>query len=107
MCLGANQSGYACAYLDIAPNYSGQYNAAGNTLSALAGIVGPIAVAQFTVTYPGSAGWRATFYLTAAICGVSLLLWALFQSSDIIDVLNRPRLIAYQRLRDNSHDVTD
>lgn len=90
VCLGANQSGLACAYLDVAPNFSGQYNTVGNTMSALAGIFGPIVVSQFTVAYEGTPGWRATFYLTLGIVIVSLSMWAKYQTSDIIPKLNNP-----------------
>lgn len=88
--MGANQSGLPCAYLDVAPRFSGAYNAFGNTFSALAGIVGPIAVALFTTKWPGMKGWRATFVLTAAQCAITLLFWFLFQTSDVIPALNEP-----------------
>jgi hypothetical protein len=44
-------------------------------MSALAGIFGPIVVAQFTGVWPGTAGWRATFYLTMGTAPLSTLIY--------------------------------
>lgn len=63
---------------------------AGNTLGAIAGIVGPIVVAAFTEEWTGIWGWRATFFLTAGFGAVSCLTWVLFQSSTVNPVLNTP-----------------
>ena len=41
---------------------------AGNTLGAIAGVAGPIAVASFTDEWNGIWGWRAVFFLTGAMC---------------------------------------
>lgn len=42
--MGAAQSGLGCAYSDVSPTYSSALNSVGNTVGALAGIVGPIVV---------------------------------------------------------------
>ncbi len=81
----------ACAYSDMSPNYSPIMNTIGNTIGAVAGIVGPLVVAAFTDAYPGIAGWRAAFYLTCAMSAVSLVAWSVWQTSEIVPVLNSPR----------------
>lgn len=62
----------------------------GNTLGAIAGIVGPIVVAAFSEDYGGIAGWRATFFLTAGTCAVATAAWVVFQRSDTNAALNCP-----------------
>ena len=37
-CLGANNSGLGCAYLDLAPRFSGNFNSCGNCVAAIAGM---------------------------------------------------------------------
>ncbi len=56
----------------------------------MAGILGPIVVAQFTEVWPGKAGWMAVFIMTAITSAISLTLWAFFQSSEVNPVLNSP-----------------
>jgi MFS family permease len=88
--LGACQIGIGCVYLEISPRYSSIMNTIGNTLGAMAGIVGPIVVALFIDTWHGIWGWRAVFIMTAAMCSVALILWSKYQTSDIIPELNTP-----------------
>lgn len=88
---GATQAGIACAYLDVSPNYSSTLNAVGNCCGAIAGFVSPLVVAACTTTWPGEFGWRAVFFITAGMCGISLVIWAVFQTSDIVPALNNPR----------------
>eukprot|EP01034_Spumella_vulgaris_P021316 gene21316-27346_t len=90
-CYGATVASLACAYSDMSPNYSPIMNTIGNTIGAVAGIVGPLVVAAFTDAYPGIAGWRAAFYLTCAMSAVSLVAWSVWQTSEIVPVLNSPR----------------
>jgi MFS family permease len=61
-----------------------------NTISAIGGFVGPLVVAALTSAYPGIAGWRAAFYLTAAMAAVGLLTWSIYQTSEIVPELNTP-----------------
>ena len=37
-------------------------------------------------------GWRVVFLSTAAMCAFSLVIWAAFQTSDIVPALNTPVL---------------
>jgi MFS family permease len=55
----------------------------------MGGIVGPLIVAQFLAVSPGELGWRYTFYTTGGLSAFALLLWAIFQSSDIDPKLNQ------------------
>lgn len=91
-CFGASQSGIACAYLDVTPNYSSVLHALGNSMGAVAGILSPIFVAYCTFKFPGTLGWRIVFMTTAAQGACCLVIWALFQTSDIVPELNAPRL---------------
>jgi ACS family sodium-dependent inorganic phosphate cotransporter len=88
---GAGQSGLGCAYSDVAPNYSSSLNSIGNTISAIAGIVGPIVVAAFISDYPDPWGWRGAFFLTMGMSLIALVPWVLFQTSLIVPELNMPR----------------
>jgi len=88
--LGASNSGVSCAYLDIAPIFSPLYNAIGNTTSSIAGIAGPIIVSWFLDEHPGSDGWRGCFILCGVFGFVSIVLWLVFQTSDIQPKLNTP-----------------
>lgn len=81
--LGAQVSGIGCAYLDIAPVYSGIYTTTGNTLGAVAGILGPIAVGYLTEALPGSWGWRTTFFADRRTCSCSS--WLVGTVPDIYD----------------------
>jgi MFS family permease len=82
-------SSLGCAYLDIAPRQSAALSSLGNAFSAMGGIAGPLVVAQFLEIYPGHTGWRYVFFTTGGLSVFSLVLWALFQSSEIDPYLNQ------------------
>jgi MFS family permease len=84
---GSVVSGIGCAYLDISPKYSSLLNTIGNTLGALAGIAGPIVVSFCVTAFGDTWGWRIVFLLTFFQCVITLLVWHLFQTSKLIDVL--------------------
>lgn len=88
--IGASQSGLGCAFLDLSPYYSARYTTVGNAVSAVGGIVSPLAVSALLDAFPGSEGWRIVFILTAAMSVLSIVLWYMFQKSEIIDVLDTP-----------------
>jgi MFS family permease len=85
---GSVQSGIACAYIDISPNYSNTMNSVGNAIGAVAGFAGPIVVSVLITSFEGRQGWQLSFYLTALMCIVSLVFWKIFQTSEVIPVLN-------------------
>jgi MFS family permease len=87
---GAAQVGLMCAYSDVAPNFSSALNSVGNTIGALAGIVGPLIVAEFTTRWEGWWGWRITFFLVALQCGIALIFWSIYQTSKPVPELNLP-----------------
>jgi MFS family permease len=62
----------------------------GNAVSAVGGIVSPLVVSAFLEAFPGTDGWRCVFILTAAMSGVTLVLWRIFQTSTIVPALNTP-----------------
>ena len=79
-----------CSYLDIAPHYSGLLNSISVSIGAVAGIIGPIAVAALTSTFHGSWGWNCVFIISCIQCIVALLFWKAYQCSTIVSVLNTP-----------------
>lgn len=89
-CLGANNSGLGCAYLDLAPRFSGNFNSCGNCIAAVAGIAGPLVVSSLISNYGTDEGWKLSFYLTTVMSTVASLAWIVFQKSEINIVLNSP-----------------
>jgi MFS family permease len=87
---GAGASGLNCAFLDISPRFSSTINTIGNTVGAIAGLLGPILVSGLTTAIEGKWGWRLVFILTAGLGVISIIVWSIFQTSDIIPVLNTP-----------------
>ncbi len=85
---GANHSGICCAYLDVSPKYSSIMNTIGNTFGAIAGLAGPLVVTAFTTSLDGSQGWRAVFMLTFLLCIITLIIWKVYQTSEIVPALN-------------------
>jgi hypothetical protein len=65
-------------------------NTIGNTCGAVAGLTGPLMVSALTSSFPGSQGWQLSFLVVFAQCLVTLLLWSIFQTSDIVPALNTP-----------------
>lgn len=88
--LGATQSGMACSFSDISPTFSSALNSVGNTMAAIAGIMGPIVVSLCLDEHPGIYGWRIAFFLTAFFAVIALAFWSHFQTSKVIAVLNTP-----------------
>lgn len=62
----------------------------GNTVGAVAGIVGPIVVSGCVDIWPGAWGWRVAFLLTFGICSVATALWFRFIKAEIVPELNTP-----------------
>lgn len=89
---GATHSGVACVYMEVTPNYSSVLNAIGNAVGAVSGIVSPILVALCTTRWPGAWGWRMVFFITFAQCLLAMVVWAFFQTSDIVPQLNTPAI---------------
>lgn len=70
--------------------YSSQLNSIGNTISASAGILGPIVVAHLTSAWPGVDGWRAAFALTFAMCVSFTVVWFAYIKAEVVPALNTP-----------------
>jgi MFS family permease len=87
---GAAQSGIYCSYSDVAPNFSSALNSVGNSIGAVAGIVGPLVVAAFTDSYEGVWGWRMFFFVTNIFVILSLISWSIYQTSVPVPELNTP-----------------
>lgn len=62
----------------------------GNTIGAIAGIVGPIVVSGFVTAWPGSWGWRAAFLLTFALSTFAMAIWYVYIKAEIVPALNTP-----------------
>ena len=52
--------------------------------------MGPIVVSYCLIAWPGKQGWLAAFGITFAMAVITLLLWVMFQRSDVIAALNEP-----------------
>mmetsp|Transcript_8444 Transcript_8444/g.14015 ORF Transcript_8444/g.14015 Transcript_8444/m.14015 type:complete len:568 (+) Transcript_8444:51-1754(+) len=87
---GAAQAGIGCAYTDAAPTYSSSLNSLGNTMGAMAGILGPIIVAACTEEWSGVYGWRVAFYITFALSCAIVAVWFRVMTADIVPALNTP-----------------
>jgi MFS family permease len=87
---GAGASGINCAFLDVSPRFSSTINTLGNTAGAVAGLLGPIVVSALVTAIDGIWGWRLVFLLTAGMGVTSLIIWAMYQTSDIVHELNTP-----------------
>jgi MFS family permease len=77
-------------WTDIAPAYSSQLNSIGNTVSASAGIVGPIVVAHLVQAAPGVVGWRMVFLLTFLLCASFTAVWYRYIRAEVVPALNAP-----------------
>jgi hypothetical protein len=89
---GACQSGCACAFLDISPNYSSTLNTIANLFASIAGMLSPLLVSWLTDRFEGVWGWRYVFVITALQCAFSSILWYFYQTSDVVPALNDPQL---------------
>jgi MFS family permease len=90
-CYGASASGVVCCYLEMAPRYSSIMNTVGNCVGAFAGMAGPLIVGYLTTSFEDSStGWRLVFLLTLFQSCVALVLFHFFQSSEVVEILNRP-----------------
>jgi MFS family permease len=88
--MGAANAGILCAYSDVAPNFSSALNSIGNTIGAVAGIVGPILIAMLTTSMDAVWGWRLSFFITGILAFISLVLWSIYQTSEPVPALNLP-----------------
>mmetsp|Transcript_9413 Transcript_9413/g.14194 ORF Transcript_9413/g.14194 Transcript_9413/m.14194 type:complete len:528 (-) Transcript_9413:55-1638(-) len=89
---GASQSGVACAFLEVTPIYSSTLNTIANLFGSLAGIVTPMAVSFLTTLMPKhNIGWKVMFLFTTVQSVVALILWHVYQTSNVVPILNSPR----------------
>lgn len=86
----AAQCSIGCSYSDVSPNYSGTLNACGNTLAAIAGIVGPLVVSAFISGVGGIWAWRLVFMITYAMGLIGLFYYIKYQKSTPVYELNTP-----------------
>lgn len=91
---GAAQAGIGCIWTDVSPLYSSQINAIGNTVSAIAGVAGPIVVSALVTTWPGVWGWRAAFLLTFGLSALFTALWFHYIKAEVVVALNTPATLA-------------
>ena len=91
---GAIQCGISCAYLDAAPVFSTIMNTIGNMMGAIAGLIVPLIVSVFTNTFDDKEGWRMTFFFTASLSIIALILWKIFVTSELVPELNTPLRIS-------------
>lgn len=94
MLFGAAQAGIGCIWTDVTPLYSSQLNAIGNTVSAIAGVAGPIVVSALITAWPGVWGWRAAFLLTFLMSGCFTVLWVYVIKAEVVPALNTPATLS-------------
>eukprot|EP01038_Epipyxis_sp_PR26KG_P004291 gene4291-6084_t len=99
---GAANSGFLCAYSDVAPNFSSSITSLGNTVAAIAGICGPLVIGWIEEWMPGIWGWRIAFFLTFGMCLFSIILWLAIMKIEINPILNTPLPLLPPRPRDTS-----
>jgi MFS family permease len=88
---GAIQSGISCTFLDISPSFSSEINTIGNTVSAIAGVLGPIIIAELIAAFDGRTGWMITFYITLGMSVFALVLWKIYMKAEVIPEINTPK----------------
>lgn len=54
------------------------------------GLLVPLVVSMFTNSFDHKLGWQITFFFTAGMCLVALLLWKVFIDSEVVPILNTP-----------------
>jgi MFS family permease len=94
---GAGASGINCAFLDVSPRFSSTINTIGNTAGAVSGLLAPIIVSALVTAIDGIWGWRLVFLLTAGLGVVSIIIWAIYQTSEVVMELNTPVDNAHER----------
>ncbi|XP_046549739.1 uncharacterized transporter slc-17.2-like [Haliotis rubra] len=80
--MGFGFSSYVINYGDIALQYAGTLSGIGNAISSLPGIVAPYVVSELTPNGTRQE-WQLAFYVTAAIAGLSALVFILFGSGEL------------------------
>ena len=53
-----------------------------NCAATIPGFMGPLMVGQLTSPTPTVLGWQICFFISAAICGTGMLIFALFAAGD-------------------------
>ncbi|KAL4224426.1 hypothetical protein ACF0H5_017878 [Mactra antiquata] len=76
-----NVGGYTSVCVDMAPRYASVIFAISNSISALPGILAPIAVAELTQNQT-SEEWRVVFFIAAGVSIFAALVFDMFSSSD-------------------------
>ncbi|XP_071103115.1 uncharacterized transporter slc-17.2-like [Haliotis cracherodii] len=80
--MGFGFSSYCINYGDIALQYAGTLSGIGNAISSLPGVAAPYIVSQLTPNGTRQE-WQLAFYVTAAIAGLSALVFTLFGSGEL------------------------
>lgn len=85
--LGLSRGGFSVNHMDIAPKYAGMVMGFANTAGTLAGVVG-VAVTGFILEAGGGAGssqgWYTAHAVSASLCGIAAIIFAIFARGDRI-----------------------
>lgn len=65
-------------------------NTIGNTCGAIAGLTGPLMISFLTTSFDSSFGWKISFLIVFGQCIVTLIFWSIYQTSEIVPILNTP-----------------
>ncbi|VBB33275.1 unnamed protein product, partial [Acanthocheilonema viteae] len=79
---GVQYAGFVVNYLDIAPTFAGPILGIGNTISCIAGIIGPLMVGQLTPT-GSKEEWQLVFWITGAVLLTGTVIFCLFAKGEV------------------------
>ncbi|EFO13753.2 hypothetical protein LOAG_14776 [Loa loa] len=79
---GIQYAGFVVNYLDIAPTFAGPLLGIGNTITCIAGIIGPLMVGQLTPT-GSQQEWQLVFWITGGVLLAGTTIFCLFAKGEV------------------------
>ncbi|KAM3724123.1 putative transporter slc-17.2 [Dirofilaria immitis] len=79
---GIQYAGFVVNYLDIAPTFAGPLLGIGNTITCLAGIIGPLMVGKLTPT-GSQQEWQLVFWITGGVLMAGTSIFCLFARGEV------------------------
>uniref|UniRef100_A0A0R3RHV9 Sialin n=1 Tax=Elaeophora elaphi TaxID=1147741 RepID=A0A0R3RHV9_9BILA len=79
---GVQYAGFVVNYLDIAPTFAGPLLGIGNTITCIAGIIGPLLVGKLTST-GSQQEWQLVFWITGGVLLTGTIIFCLFAKGEV------------------------
>ncbi|KAK6101024.1 Major Facilitator Superfamily protein [Brugia malayi] len=79
---GVQYAGFVVNYLDIAPTFAGPLLGIGNTITCIAGIIGPLMVGKLTPT-GSQQEWQLVFWITGGVLLAGTTIFCLFAKGEV------------------------